>query len=192
MRLEPGPGGGQIFQRYTMEPQAQSQSGTASDGSDQHTLLIDTLLRTHRTLPGALLPILHAIQEALGFVPPSAVPQIASALNLSQAEVHGVLSFYHDFRTQPPGRHILKLCRAESCQAMGSDHLETHLRTKHGLDYHDTTADGAVTLEPIYCLGNCACSPSAMHEDTVHGRITTDWLDAWIQNARNDSKGTRP
>ncbi|HMG51984.1 MAG TPA: NAD(P)H-dependent oxidoreductase subunit E, partial [Kofleriaceae bacterium] len=106
------------------------------DASDQ---TIDAAIAEHRALPGALLPVLHAIQDALGFVPPGAVPRIAHALNLSQAEVHGVISFYHDFRSAPPGRHVLKLCRAEACQAMGSDALAAHLTRRLGIDWRETS-----------------------------------------------------
>lgn len=147
------------------------------------TALIEPLLGK----PGALLPMLHAIQDAMGFVPAEAVPVLADALNLSRAEVHGVISFYHDFRSAPPGRHVLKLCRAEACQAMGARGLETQLRQRLGIDFNETTADGSVTLEPAYCLGNCACAPSAMLDGAVHGRLDGDRLDALI-----DTCGAKP
>jgi formate dehydrogenase subunit gamma len=135
-----------------------------------------------RDLPGALLPLLHAVQDALGYVPAAAVPMIAHALNLSRADVHGVLSFYHHFRTTPPGRHVLQLCRAESCQAMGSAALEALARQRLGIDYHATTANGAVTLEPAYCLGNCALSPALLVDGELVGRVTpqrlADLIDA--------------
>ena len=117
---------------------------------------LQAILETHRHQPGALLPVLHAIQETMGFIPPDAVPLVAEALNLSRAEVHGVITFYHHFRQQPPGRHVLQLCRAEACQSMGGEALADHARATLGCDFHETTADGAVTLEPVYCLGNCA------------------------------------
>lgn len=145
--------------------------------------MVDAVVAAHRTLPGALIPMLHAIQDQLGFVPPSAVPRLAEALNLSQAEVHGVISFYHDFRSHPPGRHLLKLCRAEACQAMGSERLEQHLKQRHGLEFHQTTPDQALTLEPVYCLGNCACSPSALLDGEIRARVTSEQLDAWIHQA---------
>src|SRR5512135_308968 len=107
--------------------------------------------------PGALLPILHAVQDALGFVPPAAVPLIADGLNLSRAEVHGVISFYHYFRDTPPGRHTIHMCRAEACQSMNQHALEAHAKQKLGVDFHGTTANGAFSFEPVYCLGNCAC-----------------------------------
>jgi formate dehydrogenase subunit gamma len=133
-----------------------------------------------RELPGALLPLLHAIQHRLGHVPPAAVPLIADALNLSRAEVHGVISFYHHFRSAPPGRHVLQLCRAESCQAMGSAALEALVRQRLGVDYHTTSADGAVTLEPAYCLGNCALSPALLLDGELHGRLTAARVSALL------------
>src|SRR5207244_6449419 len=112
--------------------------------------------------PGALLPVLHAIQDALGYVPASSVPLIAEGLNLSRAEVHGVISFYHYFRDTAPGRHTIHLCRAEACQSMNQKGLEAHAKERLGVDYHGTTADGAFSFEPVYFLGNCACAPSMM------------------------------
>lgn len=126
---------------------------------------------------GNLLPILHDIQRALGHVPPGAVGQIARALNRSRAEVHGVITFYHDFRQAPAGRHVLKLCQAESCQAMGSRQLTAEVEALLGCRLGETTADGAVTLEPVYCLGNCACSPAAMLDGRVLGRVTRAKLE---------------
>ena len=111
-------------------------------------------------LPGALLPVLHEIQHEIGHIPPTAVPAIARALNLSRAEVHGVISFYTHFRTEPVGAHLIQLCRAEACQAVGSRELEAHVKARLGIDYNATSGDGQVTLEPVYCLGNCACGPS--------------------------------
>lgn len=134
--------------------------------------------------PGALLPILHDIQEALGYIPPSAVPQIAKALNQSTAEIHGVISFYHQFRTHPVGKHNVEICRAEACQAMGSRALEAHAKSSLGIDYHQTTADGAIFLEPVYCLGNCACSPSVRIGDRVHARVTPERFDALMEELR--------
>jgi formate dehydrogenase subunit gamma len=131
---------------------------------------------------GALLPILHGIQDALGYVPPDSVPPIAEALNLSRAEVHGVISFYHYFRTTLPGQRTLYVCRAESCQAMGSEALEAHAKKHLGIDYHGTTRDQAFSLEPVYCLGNCACSPAIMVDKEVYGRVTPERLDEIIKN----------
>ena len=127
--------------------------------------------------PGALLPILHAIQDAVGYVPPAAVPVIAEGLNLSRAEVHGVISFYHYFRESPPGRHTIRLCRAEACQSMNQRALEAHARRALGVDFHGTTANGAFSFEPVYCLGNCACSPAMMIDGELYGRVTPDRFD---------------
>jgi len=129
---------------------------------------------------GALLPVLHNVQEKLGYLPADAVSMIAHALHLSRAEVHGVISFYHDFRTEPPGEHIVHLCRAEACQAMGARQLEQHASERLGIGLGQTTADGLVTLEPVYCLGNCACSPSIRINDEVHARVTPEKFDALI------------
>jgi formate dehydrogenase subunit gamma len=151
---------------------------------DDQQVRIDGHINALRTLPGALLPILHAIQDDLGYVPVSSYPTIAHALNLSIAEVHGVVTFYHHFRTQPVGKHILHICRAESCKAMGADALEAYAKKTLGIDYHQTTADGAITLEPIYCLGNCACSPSIAVDERVLGRVDEKRLNQIIAKAR--------
>lgn len=127
-----------------------------------------------KTREGPLLPILHDVQEAFGHVPQAALPVIAEGLNLSRAEVHGVVSFYHDYREAPAGRHVIKLCRAEACQSMGGDDLAERLMGLLGLDWHETSADGAVTLEPVYCLGLCACAPAAMVDGEVLGRLDAD------------------
>jgi formate dehydrogenase subunit gamma len=127
-----------------------------------------------------LLPVLHSVQDKLGFIPQEAVPFIARAMNLSRAEIHGVMSFYHDFRSEPPGEHIVHLCRAEACQAMGARGLELHARERLGIDFGETTADGLFTLEPVYCLGNCACSPSIRINDEVHARVSTESFDELI------------
>lgn len=139
---------------------------------------VTAALASEGAKPGALLPVLHAIQDSLGHVPPEAVPIIAKALNLSRAEVHGVISFYHDFRSSPPGRHVLRICRAEACQAMGADGLSAHAKTALGIDFHQTTADGAITLEAVYCLGNCACSPAVMVDGVLHGKVSAERFDA--------------
>jgi formate dehydrogenase subunit gamma len=130
--------------------------------------------------PGALLPILHAVQDALGFVPAESVPTIAKTLNLSRAEVHGVISFYHYFRNSKPGKKTIHLCRAESCQAMGSKKLESHIKNRLGIDFHETTADGEFSLEPVYCLGNCACSPAMQIDKEIYGRVSAESFDAAI------------
>lgn len=133
---------------------------------------------------GATLPILHALQDAFGYVPQPAIPMIAEALNLSRAEVHGVFTFYHDFRHQPAGRHVLKLCSAEACQAAGSDALAAHLETSLGIALGGTTSDGAITVEPIYCLGLCATAPAAMLDGRVLGRLDAARLDAAMAEAQ--------
>lgn len=133
-----------------------------------------------KDLPGALLPVLHGIQDALGYVPEVAVPLIAREMNLSRADVHGVISFYHYFRQQPAGQHVIYLCRAESCQAMGAVTLEKHVKQRLGVDFHETTQDGRYTLEPVYCLGNCACSPAMMVDGELKGRVTPERFDAWL------------
>ena len=133
---------------------------------------------------GGTLVILHALQEAFGYVPEPAIPMIASALNLSRAEVHGVFTFYHDFRREPAGRHVLKLCRAEACQAAGGDALAARAETKLGIAIGNTTADMRVTLEPIYCLGLCATAPSAMLDGRLVGRLDEARLDALVAEAQ--------
>jgi formate dehydrogenase subunit gamma len=138
--------------------------------SHDHSDRIAEILDAHRGLEGPLLPILHAIQQAFGYVPQTAIPQIAAALMLSKAEVHGVISFYHDYREKPAGRHVLKLCRAEACQTMGADLLADAVKAALGIDWHETTPDGRVTLEPVFCLGLCACGPAAMLDGRLVGR----------------------
>lgn len=131
--------------------------------------------------PGALLPILHAVQDELGYVPEFAVGVVADVLNLSRAEVHGVVTFYHFFRRKPPGNQILYVCRAEACQSMGARDIERYAREKLNVDFHETTADGRFSLEPVYCLGNCACSPAVMIDETVYGRVTQARLDELLK-----------
>lgn len=144
----------------------------------------DAIIARLGDMDGALLPILHGIQDALGYIPREAVPRIARGLNLSRAEVHGVISYYHHFRDTPPGKHTIRLCRAESCQAMNGAGLESHAKARLGIDYHRTTADGAFSLEAVYCLGNCACSPAVMIDGEVHGRVTPERFDALIDAAQ--------
>ncbi len=135
------------------------------------------------TLEGPLLPMLHAIQDAYGHVPEAAVPVLADLLNLGRAEVHGVISFYHDFRTAPAGRHVLKICRAEACQSMGGHRLAQDTLARLGIGWHETTANGAVTVEPVYCLGMCACAPAAMLDHRVVGRLDRDRMDKLLNEA---------
>ncbi len=132
---------------------------------------VRAIIDAHQSSPGAMLPLLHAIQAHLGWVPAAVVPLVAEGLNVSRAEVQGVLDFYHDFRRAPVGRHVVQICRAESCQAMGAGNLEAHARASLGLDFHQTSPDGALTLEPVYCLGNCACSPAIRVDDDIYGRM---------------------
>lgn len=153
---------------------------------DHRLAAIHDAVETHRARPGALLPVLHAIQDALGWVPPEAVPVIAAALNQSRAEIHGVVSFYHHFRTSPPGRHVVQVCRAESCQAKGGVALEEHAKRSLGIDWHQTTPDGAVSLEPVYCLGNCACSPAIRVGDEILGRVSCARFDRVIEGLREE------
>ena len=134
---------------------------------------------------GPLLPILHDLQAAFGYIPEPAVPMVADALNLTRAEVHGVVTFYHDFRREPAGRHVLKLCRAEACQAAGGDALAAHAQAKLATEMGGTSADGRVTVEPVYCLGLCACAPSAMLDGRVVGRLDEQGLDALLTEAQS-------
>ena len=150
----------------------------------QELTKISAHIAAHKNMPGALLPMLHAIQDDIGYVPEDCYTHISKALALSVAEVHGVVTFYHHFRRHPAGRHILQVCRAESCQAMGSEKLEAHIKSTLGVDYHETTKDGAITLEPIYCLGNCACSPAVMMDDEVYGRMTAEKVAEIVAEAR--------
>ena len=142
------------------------------------------IIAEHAELEGATLVILHALQEAFGYIPEPAIPMVASALNLSRAEVHGVFTFYHDFRKKPAGSHVLKLCRAEACQAAGGDALAARAETKLGIAFGETTADERVTLEPIYCLGLCATAPSAMLDGRLVGRLDEARIDALIVEAQ--------
>lgn len=141
------------------------------------------IVRDHASLEGPLMPILHAVQECFGCVPEAAVPVIANELNLSRAEVHGVVTFYHDFRREPAGRHVLKLCRAEACQSMGCEALVKRAEDRLGIQCGNTSADGRVTLEPIYCLGLCATAPSAMIDGRIVGRLDGAKLDKILTEA---------
>lgn len=139
----------------------------------------------HRARPGALLPVLHAVQDALDYVPEAALGLIAHELNLSRAEVHGVVSFYHHFRRSKPGRHVVQLCRAEACQSVGAAALEAHVKQSLGIEFHGTTPDGAVTLEPVYCLGNCALGPNLLIDgDKLCARVTPAHFDQLVGDMR--------
>jgi formate dehydrogenase subunit gamma len=159
----------QNFSSLTTEPMMQ-------DYQTQKSTVLD-ILDKHQTMPGNLLPILHGIQDTLGYIPPAAVADIANALHLSKAEVHGVISFYHYFRDTAPGKHTVRICRAESCQSMNGKALENHAKQHLNIDFHETTADGRFSLEPVYCLGNCACSPSITIDNEVFGRVTPEKFD---------------
>lgn len=148
---------------------------------------LHSILDRWQATPGALLPILHDVQAAFGYVPPGAVGPIAKALNQSRAEVHGVISFYHDFRQSPPGRSILKVCQAESCQACGSRELTAHIEARLGCKLGERSPDGAFTLEAVYCLGNCACSPAVLLDGELHGRMTPAKADRLLDAARQGS-----
>lgn len=151
---------------------------------DRTEAAVDGALERHRHRPGALLPLLHDVQDSLGYIPPAVVGRIAQALNLSRAEVHGVITFYHHFRSQPAGRHVVRICQAEACQSMGAATLTEHAQQALGCKLHETTADGAFTLEPTYCLGLCAMSPSVSVDDAVHARLTPAKFDRLIVATR--------
>lgn len=151
--------------------------------------IVRAVVAERAEMPGALLPILHGVQDALGYIPEDAVPLIAHELNISRAEVHGVISFYHHFRTHPAGRHVVRICRAEACQSLGARALEAHAKKTLGIDFHETTADGAITLEAVYCLGNCGCGPSVLVDaDELHARMTPEAFDALVARAREVSR----
>jgi formate dehydrogenase subunit gamma len=146
------------------------------------TEAVEAAIQAHRDLPGALLPILHGIQDRLGHVPADAVPAIADALNLSRAEVHGVLTYYHHFRQQPAARHVVELCRAEACQARGAEALASHAQRVLGCGFHESSADGRVTLEPVYCLGHCAVGPNIAIDGQPYARVSAARFDALLQS----------
>jgi formate dehydrogenase subunit gamma len=148
---------------------------------------VEEIISSHASQPGALLPVLHALQDAFGYIAPAHVGVIASALNISRAEVHGVITFYHYFRQQPCGRHVVQVCRAEACQAMHGEKTEEHAKACLGVDYGGTSADGMFTLAAAYCLGNCAAAPSVMVGDKLYGRVTPERLDEVLADWRDRS-----
>ncbi len=160
---------------------------SVAENDSQNSQLILDAIAALKDQPGALLPILHKIQNSLNFVPETAIPLIAKALNLSNADVHGVVSFYHHFRHTKPGVHVIQICRAESCQSMGAKALEQHARQILEIDYHQTTDDGQFTLEPVYCLGNCACSPSVRVADEIYSDMNTQKFDELLKNLHSRS-----
>ncbi len=146
---------------------------------------LERILTQHAGMAGPLLPILHAVQDELGCIAPAHVARIAQSLNLSRAEVHGVVSFYHYFRQHEPGRHVVQVCRAEACQAMHGERTEQHAKQALGVDYGGTSGDGVFTLEPAYCLGNCAAAPTVMVDEKLYGRVTPERLDSILADWRN-------
>lgn len=151
---------------------------------------VATILAAHGARPGPLLEILHAVQASLGCIPADAVPLIADGLNLSRAEVHGVMSFYHHFRSHPQGRRVLQVCRAEACQSMQGEAVASHACRKLGIGFGETTPDGAWSLESVYCLGNCACSPAVMIDDRLHGRVDPARLDELLSSTAGPTAGS--
>lgn len=145
---------------------------------------LDEIIASHLHREGPLLPILHDVQAEWGHIPDAAQPVIAKALNISKAEIHGVVTFYHDFRDHPAGRHTLRICRAEACQAMGGNATAEAAKKALGVDWHGTTPDGAVTLEPVFCLGLCACAPAAQLDGDLHARVDAEKLAHLIAQVR--------
>lgn len=146
-----------------------------------HTDVVQAVLDEHGDHSDAMLAVLHGIHDQLGYIPDDAVPHIAKRLNLSPAEVHGVIGFYPHFRRTPPGRHVVRLCQAEACQAVGSESLAAHAKARLRCEFGETSADGHVTLEPVYCLGLCASGPSALVDgDQLHAHLTCDRFDALV------------
>ena len=161
-----------------------TRANMSASSVNNFTSDVTDIINAMRNKPGALLPILHAVQDKLGYIPAESLPLLAESLNLSRAEVHGVVSFYHYFRSTPPGRHKVEICRAESCQAMGSRALESHIKRTLNIDYHQTTADNEITLEPVYCLGNCACSPAIRIDHDVHAHVDAEKFDRLLSALR--------
>lgn len=152
--------------------------------NNQIKLIIDSSIKAFNEEPVVLMPILHELQNTMGYISDAAIPLIAEALNLSRADVHGVVSFYHDFRRTKPGKHIIHICRAESCQSMGVSVLEKLTKQSLGIDYHQTTEDKMFSLEPIYCLGNCACSPSVKIDSEVYSEMNPQKMEALLHTLR--------
>lgn len=164
-------------------------AGGNSTREDGHVVLaaIDEIVARHAGRAGAMLPILHEVNARFGYIPHAAIEKIAAGLNLSRAEVHGVVSFYHDFRTQPPGHHLVRICRAESCQAMGAVALEEHIARAIGTRLGHTSDGGEFSFEAVYCFGNCACSPAVTIDGELLGRATAQSFDAALATRRNRS-----
>ena len=156
---------------------------TTGDANATVAALVRDIAASLRTQRGALLPILHAVQGALGYVPAEAIPVLADELNLSRADVHGVVSFYHDFRSEPAGRATVRVCRAEACQAVGAERLVAHLRDRYGVSLGETSRDGSLTTEQVFCLGNCALGPAAQVNGRLHGRLDEVRLSLILEKA---------
>ncbi|CAG2127446.1 formate dehydrogenase subunit gamma [Cupriavidus plantarum] len=163
----------------------------AAIGTARRLDAIAQIVSERRDMPGALLPILHELQDVHGYVPAESVPVIAQALNLSRAEVHGVITFYHHFREHPAGRHVVQVCRAEACQSVGADALVQHAERTLGCGMHETTGDGAFTLEPVFCLGQCAIGPAVMIDDRLHGRVDPARFTRLIEGLREAMRAER-
>lgn len=149
--------------------------------SETPETVVSAAVKKYAGVPGGLMPLLHEVQAGLGYIPAASVGEIARGMGLSRAEVHGVISFYHDFHDRPGGRKTIQLCRAEACQAVGSRQLEAHAKKRLGIDYGGTTADGRFSLDRVYCLGNCACGPSVRIGDEVFARVDADRFDALLE-----------
>jgi len=150
--------------------------------------VIEKVVGEHAGKVGALMPVLHGVQHLMGHIPADAIPIIARLIGLSRAEVHGVMHFYHDFRAEPAGDHVVQICRAEACQAMGGQALESHARRALGVDFGETTPDGRFTLEAVYCLGNCACTPSIRIDDDIHARVTPSRFDGLLSKLAENAE----
>lgn len=164
--------------------QTEIRAGESLDAREREQ--VHRALRDNAARPGPLLEVLHAVQQHLGYVPRAAVPVIADALNLSRAEVHGVVTFYHHFRQTPPGRRRVQICQAEACKSMQGESLTEHAKRRLNVGFHETTADGEFSLEPVYCLGNCACAPSVMIDHELYGRVTPEKFDRLVQQGARE------
>ncbi len=169
-----------------MNNAAQTNSYSDIDPDLWQRGVVDTVANLKKKR-GALLPILHAVQDEIGYIPPAAIDYIGKALNQTAAEIYGVVSFYHQFHTSPGGAHQVEICRAEACQAMGSRALEAHAKDSLGIDYHQSTSDREIRLEPVYCLGNCACAPSVRIDDKIYARVTPERFDRLVESVRTKS-----
>lgn len=161
---------------------------SASVATSWDVAAVQQIITSQKSMPGAMLPILHSIQDLVGYIPSDAVPLIADGLNVSRAEVHGVISYYHHFHAHPVGKCMVQICRAEACQARGSEALEAHAKSVLGCNYHETTQDGSVTLEPAYCLGLCSVGPNIAIGDEYHAAVSPEKFDALIKEIKGDSR----